>query len=310
MADKLKDNCTRSGSQQSASFTGSYFERTSRPIYALVFLLPFIIFYEIGTFLINTDTLSQSQVRVVAFVWLQRLLEYLGFSVRFAWVAIPFAVILILLGMHIASRKKWSVRLKDFSPMAIECLLLAVPLIVLSLVLNRPYQDQTAFAQNASTTTISNPAISLSSTTTQTHTASFLAAANNAPGIIKNKCMVDIVTGIGAGIYEELVFRLILICALMLIFQDIIGVSRKSSIIISVVIAAALFSIHHHIVLIDGQISKVAAFTWPQFTFRTIAGVYFAILFALRGFGIAAGTHTFYDIIAAVINANLLTAES
>ena len=49
----------------------SYLERTSRPFYAIAFLLPFILFYEVGTLLINTDVLNRSQVRVVAFVWLQ-----------------------------------------------------------------------------------------------------------------------------------------------------------------------------------------------------------------------------------------------
>jgi hypothetical protein len=39
-----------------------------------------------------------------------------------------------------------------------------------------------------------------------------------------------------------------------------------------------------------------------------LAGIYFAVLFAVRGFGIAAGTHAFYNIIAAVLNAFLFTS--
>ena len=78
---------------------GSYFERTSRPIYAIVFLLPFIVFYELGTIFINTDVLNQSQVRVVAFVWLQNFLEYVGFGRRLVWVAPPLAVAVILVGL-------------------------------------------------------------------------------------------------------------------------------------------------------------------------------------------------------------------
>jgi len=34
-----------------------------------------------------------------------------------------------------------------------------------------------------------------------------------------------------------------------------------------------------------------------------LAGVYFAVIFAVRGFGIVAGTHAFYDILAAILNA-------
>ena len=117
---------------------------------------------------------------------------------------------------------------------------------------------------------------------------------------------MDIITGIGAGIYEELVFRLFLICILMFLFQDVLGLHRKNAVIFSVLLSAALFSAHHHIVFLNGQFGQVAPFSWPQFIFRTSAGVYFAVLFAARGFGITAGTHAFYDIIAALINARLL----
>ena len=79
----MKDNYKYSTSQLFNFARDSYLERTSRPIYAVVFLLPFIIFYELGTILINTDVLNQSQVRVVAFVWLQNFLAYLGFGSKF-----------------------------------------------------------------------------------------------------------------------------------------------------------------------------------------------------------------------------------
>jgi hypothetical protein len=100
----------------------SYLERTSRPVYAIVF----------------PDVLNQSQVRVVAFVWLQNLLEYLGSSGKVAWVAPPLAVVIIMAGLQLASRKRWRFRLGDVWPMAIECILLAIPLIVLSMLLNSP----------------------------------------------------------------------------------------------------------------------------------------------------------------------------
>ena len=86
----------------------SYLERTSRPIYALIFLLPFIIFYELGTLFINTNLLRQYwQGRVVAFSWMQRFLEYVGFGSKLAWVATPLTVVVILIGLQLASRKNW-----------------------------------------------------------------------------------------------------------------------------------------------------------------------------------------------------------
>jgi len=89
---------------------------------------------------------------------------------------------------------------------------------------------------------------------------------------------------------------------LMLLFQDVLRLSHKNSIILSVLVSAALFSAHHHIVFVNGQLSSSAPFNWTEFSFRTAAGVYFAILFAIRGFGITAGTHSFYDILATIIN--------
>jgi hypothetical protein len=112
----------------------------------------------------------------------------------------------------------------------------------------------------------------------------------------------DIVTGVGAGIYEELVFRLILICALMVLFQDVVGIDHKNAVILSVLISAALFSAHHHhITFIDGHFERGAPFRWTEFVFRTAAGVYFAFVRHPR-LGIAAGTHA-HDIIATIINA-------
>jgi membrane protease YdiL (CAAX protease family) len=88
----------------------------------------------------------------------------------------------------------------------------------------------------------------------------------------------------------------------MVLFQDVLRLNHRSSIILSVLVSAALFSAHHHIVFVNGQLSSSAPFNWAEFMFRTIAGVYFAALFAIRGFGITAGTHAFYDILATIIN--------
>ena len=129
-------------------------------------------------------------------------------------------------------------------------------------------------------------------------------AADTADVSVRGKSLLaDIVTGIGAGIYEELIFRLILICVLMMLFQDVFRLGHKNSIILSVLVSAALFSAHHHMVFVNGQLSSSVPFNWTEFVFRTVAGIYFAVLFAIRGFGITAGTHAFYDIIATVINA-------
>jgi len=280
----------------------SYLERTSRPIYAIVFLLPFIIFYELGTLGFNTDILNQSQIRVVAFVWLQNLLESVGFGGKFAWVAPPLAVIVILIAMQITSGKQWRLWLGDILPMAVECILLAVPLIVLTLFLS----SSTGTESNVSR--FENSAIHIQTgappncaSVQNKHLSSVTGSAGrDGQG---QPLLANIVTGIGAGIYEELVFRLILICILMLLLQDVLRLDHNNSIVLSVLISAALFSAHHHIDFFSGQPNAIDPFNLTRFAFRTIAGIYFAILFAFRGFGITAGTHAFYNIIAVSITA-------
>ena len=281
---RADENSRYSTSQLFNFESDSYLERTSRPVYAIMFLLPFIVFYEVGTIFINTDILNQSQVRVVAFVWLQQFLGYLGYNGKLAWVAPPLVVILILLGLQLASRKRWSLGWSDMGPMWVECILLAIPLIVLSLFVNNPDAlgpaDQGAALSCSSRMPLQSGNVP--------HTGTLLAS---------------MVTGVGAGIYEELVFRLILICVLMLFFQDLLGVEHRVSVILSILISAGLFSAHHHYVFLDGQLTLSTQFNWTAFGFRATAGVYFAGLFAVRGFGIAVGTHVFYDIMATTLNA-------
>jgi hypothetical protein len=143
----MKERYRHSTSQLLNFAKDSYLDRTSRPIYAIIFLLPFIVFYEVGTILFNTDVLNQSQVRVVAFGWLQNLLEYMGSSDKLAWVAPPVAVVVILVALQLSSRKPWRFSFGDLWPMGIECILLAVPLIVLSLFLNNPPKPQDDIGQ-------------------------------------------------------------------------------------------------------------------------------------------------------------------
>ena len=283
----------------------SYFDRTRRPVYAITYLLGFLIIYELSLILIKSDiiTLTTKNVRVVSFAWIQNMLvTYLNFTPRATWFVTPLVVILILLALQITSKTKWKVYFKDFLPMTIECILLALPLIALCLVMNR---TPTAQPETAS---LANPlqTVFCSANTGIDH----LAAHINSNGERSADLLVRIITGIGAGIYEELIFRLILICVFMMILQDFLNVSAKSAIVISVMASAILFSLHHHIFYIDGAIQIGENFSLVRFLFRTFAGIYFAAIFASRGFAIVAGTHIFYDIIAAVTNVLIFTPEA
>ena len=259
---------------------GSYAERTSRPICALMYLIGFMLAFVIGTILITlSQSLAEPQIRVVAFIWVQNIMEFLGFSPRLALIGTPLVVVVILLALQVTSKTPWRVKFEDLFLMAGECALLTVPLIVLSLLLNR------------------EPAVA--------NAAAMAGQVTEAPNLL----WVDIVTGIGAGIYEELVFRLVLICLLMLLFQDVFGMRKKPAVILSVVISAVLFSAHHHIFYANGQFHQGDIFTVGKFIFRTVAGCYFAVLYAVRGFGVTAGTHAFYNVLAAILRTLLFAIQ-
>ena len=300
MGKSFKDNYKPSISQLVGFVKDSYLDRTSRPIYAIAYLLFFLVVYEVGIIVSNPEILSSSLMEtksVVAFEWGRELLRFLGFSEKMTWIATPLTVVVILLALQITSKTSWRVRFMDFGPMSAECILLAVPLIVLSLGFNRSISSANHASASCQQSIVQTEIVSLS--------AEDFSQSNAQQS--QGSLPVNVVTGIGAGIYEEFVFRLILICLLMLLFQDMIGISWQSSVILSVSIAAILFSVHHHIFFLNGQFQTGEPFTFSKFIFRTLAGVYFAIVFAIRGFGVTAGTHAFYNIIAVVLNACVLS---
>jgi len=96
---------------------------------------------------------------------------------------------------------------------------------------------------------------------------------------------------IGAGVYEETLFRLILVPVLFGTLRLLQAPQILAS-TLAVTLSALLFALAHH------AGSPGEAFTWFAFIFRWMAGVFFAWVFVLRGFGIAVGTHTIYDILA------------
>ena len=95
---------------------------------------------------------------------------------------------------------------------------------------------------------------------------------------------------LGAGVYEETLFRLMLVPVLFAILR-LLQMPQVLASSLAVTASALLFALAHH------AGSPGEAFTWFAFIFRWMAGVFFAWVFVIRGFGIAVGTHTAYDIL-------------
>lgn len=98
-----------------------------------------------------------------------------------------------------------------------------------------------------------------------------------------------VVLSLGAGVYEELVFRVLLVGGLVGVFRSS-GLGVRRSGIFAALLAALAFSAFHYI----GPYGD--PFTFSSFLFRALAGLAFSALFLLRGFGIAAWTHALYDV--------------
>lgn len=98
----------------------------------------------------------------------------------------------------------------------------------------------------------------------------------------------------GAGLYEEVLFRLLLLPAVAFLFERA-GTGKGAAAAWSAVVTSVLFSAAHYV----GPLGD--SFELYSFTFRTVAGLFFAILFVVRGFGIAAGTHAAYDMLVGLL---------
>ena len=94
---------------------------------------------------------------------------------------------------------------------------------------------------------------------------------------------------IGAGLYEELVFRVLLVGGLALLFRSIME-SPAQAYLIAALVGAVLFSGAHYV----GPLGD--PFALPSFTFRFLFGLALNALFLGRGFGVAAWTHALYDV--------------
>lgn len=95
---------------------------------------------------------------------------------------------------------------------------------------------------------------------------------------------------LGAGLYEELFFRVILVSLLLYIFNTFFA-SKTASYTWAAVVAALLFSGIHYV----GEFGDY--FTLSSFLFRFLFGLALNVIYVTRGFGIAAWTHAIYDVI-------------
>ncbi|MFL3013059.1 MAG: type II CAAX prenyl endopeptidase Rce1 family protein [Candidatus Neomarinimicrobiota bacterium] len=104
----------------------------------------------------------------------------------------------------------------------------------------------------------------------------------------------QVALAIGAGIYEEFLFRVLLISSLVGILKFIFLWKQVTANIVAVILSGGLFSAFHFM----GEYGDF--FSMELFLLRFFAGIILGGLYFFRGFGIAAYTHSIYDLIILV----------
>jgi Type II CAAX prenyl endopeptidase Rce1-like len=100
----------------------------------------------------------------------------------------------------------------------------------------------------------------------------------------------QILVSLGAGIYEEFVFRVLLLAVLMFFLHGLLRVQQRVAYGVAAVLGAVLFSAFHYIGPFGDPLQL------PSFIFRFVAGLILTGLYLARGYGITAYTHSFYDL--------------
>ncbi len=106
---------------------------------------------------------------------------------------------------------------------------------------------------------------------------------------------VKVVLALGAGIYEELVFRLGLIALLSVLLVDLLRVPKQLAAAPIVLGSALLFSAAHFEPLGSLPLST------GHFITLTLSGGFLSLVFLVRGLGISTGCHAAYNVMLLIL---------
>ncbi|MHC4957956.1 MAG: lysostaphin resistance A-like protein [Planctomycetota bacterium] len=99
-----------------------------------------------------------------------------------------------------------------------------------------------------------------------------------------------VVASVGAGIYEETIFRFVLMGGMIVVLRRLMGGHLAWVVPVAIGVSAALFSLAHH--RYGGEAYR------PQvFFFRTMMGALLGTLYWFRGLGIVVWVHALYNVV-------------
>lgn len=241
----------------------SYLSATASLWYAYLACLPLFVLYEILIWAGNLHAGRAGNVRLSAELWIQQLLLFIHPN------TLLLSILLVMVSggviWYLERGKRRPLRPRWFLMMLLESAVWATLLAVLvsgvlSLLLH--------------TFGLLQPG-----------PAPLLVAETSITALSP---LQSLALSLGAGLYEELVFRVVLVFGLYHLFGY--AVKPHQARIFAIIIAAFLFSLVHY----TGSLGDV--FTLHSFLFRMIFGIVLNMLLLLRGFGITAWTHALYDV--------------
>lgn len=235
-----------------------YLRSTRHPLASLLFVLPFLVIYEVGVIILGGGYTGSNELRNGADAWARSQLVVGEVSV--GWV-LPLLVLALLVALT-----AWRWGEKPTRPLAtgfgmcLECVLYGVGLWALSRNF-LPLLDRVGLP---------------------TQSVGFQQVAAG-----------QVVRFVGAGVYEEVLFRLGLFSGLVLLIRCAF-IPKLLAVGLAAVLGSLAFAAAHHI----GPAGE--PITAPVFLFRTAAGVVFTAVYATRGLGVAVGAHAGYNILVGV----------
>lgn len=239
---------------------------STRPLHVLLFLVPLMLLYELGSLIY----LSDPGRGVIETIGARSILG--SFFDTFGVASLhlpPIALSVVLLAWHLFEKDAWKVRASVLMGMTLESALWTLPILVVGLLFGLEPSMQTA-------------------------------PLGPSPGqpvgsLLDHTWQARLTLSLGAGIYEELLFRLILITAIHFILVDLMKFSHGVGFVVAAIVSALAFALYHDVSHPLGNTNL------RKFLFFATAGLFFAGLFIMRGFGIAVGTHALYDVVVLVI---------
>lgn len=235
----------------------TYARVSMRPLHVLVFLAPLLVAYEIGA---------------AVYLKAETIRAHTMFSSFFGAMGVgglhlpAIVMVVVLLVWHIMRRDEWKVRPGVLLGMLVESVAWKLPLLV--------------FASLVQGARARPPSAALAGAATGDGAAVFAALDLPQRAVI----------AVGAGLYEELLFRMVGVALVHFVAADLLKLGHRVAGTAAVVLTAIAFAWHH-------DAWRAGAVDMRLFTFYLVAGLYFGALYVLRGFGIVVMTHALYDLV-------------